>query len=353
MSEANSSSAFVSANYVNALLREFAEQGLDPAFILAEQQVDMADVQNKGCLDAAHFGRLFQAAIVFANNESLGMVSVGPVMVGTFRMMCLSIIHRPCLTSAVRRAGEFLDVCQSAGLKPALIELDHHSGVGFAAVAREPRSAAEILGLQNPVKIRTTLYLWHSLLSWLAGRNLPLRAVYFEFDEPERSEPWRKIFSCPVIFNGPCSMLSFEAGALGSPNIQNEASLAVFLKYSPYRLIVPSYYDQKLSDRILALFGDDFRQPLPTAQEVGQQLGMSLSTLRRQLGEEGTSFQRIKDESRRDAACQYLARAELSLLQVSSLLGFDESSAFFRAFKRWTGKTPSEYRADLAASRDV
>lgn len=349
MAETNSNSALISANYVLALLREFAELGLNPSIILAEQQVNIADVQSDGYLDAVQFGKLYQAAIKFANDESLGMVSTGPVMVGTFRMMCLSIIHCSCLASAVRRGGEFLDVCQSAGIKPEFVSSDGHPGIGFATVAREQRSTAEILADQSHIKIRTTLYLWHSLLSWIAGRNLPLRAVYFEFDEPERSEPWRKIFACPVVFNGPCSMLSFEAGLLDSPNVQNEQSLSVFLKSAPYRLIVPSYYDQKLGDRVLALFGDDFRQPLPSAQEVGRQLGMSLSTLRRQLNEEGASFQQIKDDCRRDAACQYLASAELSLIQVSSLLGFDESSAFFRAFKRWTGTTPSEYRAKLNA----
>ncbi len=347
MSDNQSNAAHISANYVHALLREFADQGMDPMVILNEQGVNIADVERQGYLDAALFGKMYQSAIKLANNESLGMVSVGPVMLGTFRMMCLSIIHRSRLETVVRRAGEFLDICMTVGVKPQFVEAEDYPCIGFAAVARETRSIDDILAMQNPVKIRTTLYLWHSLLSWFAGRHLPLRAVYFAFDEPERSEPWRKVFRCPMVFNAPFSMLSFELGVLDSPNVQNEQSLSVFLKSAPYRLIVPSYYDQKLGDRVLALFGDDFSRPLPSAHEVSRQLGVSLSTLRRQLGEEGSSFQRIKDECRCAAACQYLASPELSLAQITRLLGFDESSAFFRAFKRWTGKTPTEYRAGL------
>mgnify|MGYP006207581605 CR=1 FL=1 len=80
-------------------------------------------------------------------------------------------------------------------------------------------------------------------------------------------------------------------------------------------------------------------------QLLAQLDGVSPQTLRRHLREEGTSFQALKDELRRDIAIYHLGRADLSLLEIAEQLGFSEPSAFHRAFKKWTGLTPGAYRA--------
>jgi AraC-like DNA-binding protein len=99
-----------------------------------------------------------------------------------------------------------------------------------------------------------------------------------------------------------------------------------------------------LTSQIVALIGRDFSMPIPTAKEVANTLNMSLSKLRRRLLDEGTTFQKIKDECRRKTAVNYMNSPQLSINDVAVLMGFDETSAFFRSFKRWTGMTPGEYR---------
>jgi AraC-like DNA-binding protein len=71
---------------------------------------------------------------------------------------------------------------------------------------------------------------------------------------------------------------------------------------------------------------------------------MTPQTLRRRLGEEGQGFQSLKDHLRRDAAIEYLARPDMTLLDIADQLGFSEASTFHRAFKKWTGVAPGEYR---------
>jgi len=194
------------------------------------------------------------------------------------------------------------------------------------------------------MRIRTSLYMWHSLLCWFAGRALPLKEVIFHFRSPKNGAEWATLFGCNVRFEQPESALVFPAEALELANVQSEQTLQVFLKSVPYRLIVPSYREYTLRDRVLAIFGDDFSHALPDAAAVADKLGMSVSTLRRQLSAEKTTFQALKDECRRAAAIRYLASTDLTLNDIAGLLGFDESSAFFRAFKRWTGTTPTAYR---------
>ena len=77
---------------------------------------------------------------------------------------------------------------------------------------------------------------------------------------------------------------------------------------------------------------------------VAERLGMSARTLQRKLHASGTSHQELLDEMRRDLAVRYLREPGMAVCEVAYLLGFSESSAFHRAFKRWTGTTPSEFR---------
>jgi len=79
--------------------------------------------------------------------------------------------------------------------------------------------------------------------------------------------------------------------------------------------------------------------------DIAGEFHMAPTTLRRRLGAEGTSYQSIKDELRRDAAIHHLCTSSLSIADISSLVGFQEPSAFRRAFKTWSGVQPSEYRS--------
>ena len=99
-----------------------------------------------------------------------------------------------------------------------------------------------------------------------------------------------------------------------------------------------------LKAQVVALIGRDFSQELPGAEEVADRLHMSVSTLRRRLMEEKTTYQKVKDECRREAALNYMNSPQLSISDVAELMGFTDHSAFFRSFKKWTGLTPGAYR---------
>ena len=77
-------------------------------------------------------------------------------------------------------------------------------------------------------------------------------------------------------------------------------------------------------------------------EALGRRLGLSSRTLQRHLQKEGTTFQRTLDEVRTELARHYLKQSSMSGAEISFLLGFEDPNSFFRAFQRWTGKTPRE-----------
>jgi AraC-like DNA-binding protein len=85
----------------------------------------------------------------------------------------------------------------------------------------------------------------------------------------------------------------------------------------------------------------------PRRPKVASALGMSERTLQRRLAAEGTSFQRLLDDTRRELAQQYLGQKNVSLADAAYLLGFSDQSSFFRAAKRWFGSSPRHYRIRL------
>lgn len=84
-----------------------------------------------------------------------------------------------------------------------------------------------------------------------------------------------------------------------------------------------------------------------TEQDMANALHLSLRSLQRKLREEGTSYKVILEETRRELAKKYIQNSRLSISEISFLLGFSEISNFSRAFKRWNGRAPSEFRSEM------
>ncbi len=96
-----------------------------------------------------------------------------------------------------------------------------------------------------------------------------------------------------------------------------------------------------LSERIV----DQLSSGRATIKKIAADLGTSERTLNRRLAEQGISFEQLVDDIRKDLAMSYLNEGNVQLQELAFLLGFSTHASFTSAFKRWTGKTPSETRA--------
>lgn len=336
--------ASVPMSSVRYLLKAVEEQGLNQQAILDSLEITQDEITHNEFLSAYQYGMLYQKIMWLMQDESFGMLSGGKVPNGTFRMMCLCIIHSKSLSQALYRCSDFYEICRGPTVKPVLIKKGRFALVTLAPIDETIKDVKSLVELESKEQVRTTLSMWHHFISWLIGRRLHLKAAYFSCERPEDVEYYKTLFQSEVKFNQHANALVFPANYLDMPIMQTEDSLRGFLKTAPYQLMVMVENDNSLKSQVMALLGKDFSREMPSADEVASTLNMSVSTLRRRLNDEGTSYQHIKDECRKEAAITYMNAPKLSINDIAALMGFDEPSAFFRSFKKWTGMTPGEYR---------
>lgn len=334
----------VPANYVRHLISQAETQGYDVDGLLREEGLQLSDIDGHGEFSAETLGVLYQRMMYIAQDEYFGMLGGGKVPNGTFRMMCYSIIHAKSLEKAIYRASAFHEICRGSNVKPLLVRKGRYAKVSIATTDASGLDINDLLRDENPARIRTSLSMWHNFVCWMIGTRVDLKAVYFAYPEPEDHAHYQRLFQSEVRFSQHDNAFVFPSYYLDYPLVHNDESLRVFLKTAPYQLIATVSDDSSLKSQVIALLGNDFSREAPSAEEVANRLNMSVSTLRRRLLEEDTSYQKIKDECRKNAALGYINSPQLSINDVASLMGFDEPSAFFRSFKKWTGMTPGEYR---------
>jgi len=187
--------------------------------------------------------------------------------------------------------------------------------------------------------------MWLRFCGWLIGQHIDVSHATSAGPEPGFMVGIRHFFPCPVAYDQPYNTLTFSARHLDAPLIRSESELNVFLGLAPYYLVIEPYAATlSITHRIGEILGDDFRQEMPSFEQLTDLLGMSARTLRRRLEKEGTSYQRIKDNARRDVAISMLSRYRLTVSEVAEKVGFSDPSAFHRSFKKWTGQSPGSYR---------
>ena len=185
------------------------------------------------------------------------------------------------------------------------------------------------------------------LLRALCGSHPSPLAVTLLGAAPARIEPYQAFFGCPVAFSGHTSSMTFARSLLQQPLADRDRVLRSLLKrQASARLRAINPGDRFLSDFQRAL-GRALGKGTPSLEQVAADLAMSRATLQRRLQARGLTFQQALDHTRYEMARMYLEDPRVSLAEVAHLLSFSEQSAFNRAFRRWSGRTPGEFRAEV------
>jgi AraC-like DNA-binding protein len=180
------------------------------------------------------------------------------------------------------------------------------------------------------------------------GQQLNATELHLRRPQPDNPAPWRDFFGCTVIFGAErdCFLLDRETVdmPLPSANIPLANTFDSILAEQ-----MASFVDSDLISRSKAYLLRELTSGTPSAQELASALGMSQRSFQRKLGELGLTYQKVLDEIRHELARRYLDDQSKSVTEIAFLLGFSEQSAFTRAFRHWSGMSPSVYRGEQFA----
>jgi len=175
------------------------------------------------------------------------------------------------------------------------------------------------------------------------GDDLTVESVSIAHPKPDCSKKFDRFFGVKVKFDAKENQVIFAKNTLELRLVTSNPDLA-----RTHDEIVINYLKRFDKNNIVmqvrARIIEELNNGIPNQEKIASHLNMSLRNLQRKLKEENSSFKTILDETRSELSKQYLRGSDRSIIEVGFLLGFTEPSNFARAFRRWTGVSPNEYR---------
>jgi AraC-like DNA-binding protein len=177
----------------------------------------------------------------------------------------------------------------------------------------------------------------------LGGREFAPIRVSLSRPRPAKAETFEAVFRCPLEFGAPADEIHLPRAAMDTPLETANADLARHNEEILERQLAQQ--DNSIKNRARALLTGQLPQGEPSAELLAKSLNLSLRSLQRKLAAEGTSYEDLLSDTRCALALGYIRDPHYSISEVAYLLGFSDTSSFTRAFRRWTGQTPSAYRS--------
>ena len=187
--------------------------------------------------------------------------------------------------------------------------------------------------------------IWHRLACWITGVQLPLVEVQFSYPKPPHTYELNLMFPCKHKFDSTTNKMVFDRRFANAELIRSAPEVKSFLHKSPFDLLTIPGFDSSITGAVKQLLTRFYEegQNLPNLDATCKVLNLSLPTLHRRLLREGTSYQEIKDELKKDIAINLLTKEKRPVYEVAERIGFSDARSLTRAFKKWTGLTPREY----------
>jgi AraC-like DNA-binding protein len=321
--------------WILAIVRALQDAGVDDAALLRSVGMDPAKVGDlKHRFSQEQVTSLWMAAVATTGDENFGLKVARHIRPSTFHvvgyaMACSATLKRAAqrFARSARLVSDSAAVSFTAGDEVCVLDVDLNTR------GRPPIYQT----------IDTILAGFLLLCEWIRSARVVPVEVTFRHKAPLDARAYLELFCCPVHFGRSANTIVFRTADLEQPIPSANEEVAMLLDE-----LAATYLAQRFETRCSrkvreALIGQ-LPNGEPTKSETARRLGMSERTLLRRLRDENTTFQEVLDRLREELAYDYLQRDDLSMEQIASLLGFSSNSTFSRAFVRWTGERPSDWR---------
>jgi len=325
----------VSVVLVRPLAAAIGSAGLE-AFWGATDLTPQMLADGDARISAAQFCVAWAEALRLTGNRTLPLAIAGATPPGAFGIVEYVCRSAPTLGDALRQWVRYLNLLDDAVTVGLVVEGER----ALLRVERESEAPA-------PASHELCWALVARHARELTTRPFRVIAVELAHRAPADVAPYRAWFDAPVVFDAATTQLVLPASALDAALVSSDPALLAILTRAADELAKQTPTDPLLTAQVKRALGEALRSDDAGVDAIAQRLGLTGRSLQRRLEDEGTTFKQVREDVRRELAQRYLHDG-LAIAEISFLLGFSEPSAFFRAFKRWTGQTPLEARASRA-----
>lgn len=328
----------IDGNYVHNALTGLIKRGWDIDALLNSAGI------NPACFNTSNRRLTREQAVRLiktiwrSSNDEFMLLTENPCKLGIFALMVRSSHQYKTLDRFAQNAFHFYDLFTD-DIKSTLIKDGDQVHIQLS-LARPELDSEHFL-------IEFFLIIWHRLFSWLIDYKIPLIHAQFDFPEPKHIKIYDHLFPCEQNFKRSTNQITFDSSFLQHRIARTSQEIDEFLKDSPADLITIPGDNRSVTNKVFSLLMPDTKQrgklEFPNFEVLAKELGTTSQTLRRKLRKEGTHYQKIKDNIRKDMAIDLLSRESMTIQSIAQELGFAEPASFSKAFKIWTGISPSSY----------
>jgi AraC-like DNA-binding protein len=326
----------VSSILVRALVDVTERAGVDPAELLQGSPIDPSRLQHATQrFDSDDFERLQLRALDLTRDEALGLHMGERASEAAFDLVAHLVAHAPTLRQALEICAQFERLLMDG----AHLRLSERGAIGtirLELVRKSPRADRMLAEFAMAALMR--------LLEIFGGPAARARAVHFEHPCPGHRREYARIFAGSERFERDFTGIELDASILDRPQLHQHSALSAVLREHAEQQLQrvgnePGFIEQ-LQEYLLA------RAPsrIPDMQAAAKDWGTSVRSLRRRLSEHGISYRALVQATLEQSAKQLLGDPHRTVQETAHALGFADAAAFHRAFKRWTGLTPLEFR---------
>lgn len=322
----------VPQTFLKVLAEHLQRQGVEPTSVMPAEALRWG-LQHLGRYPAEAYCQLLLRAAERLNDPLLGLhlgQSIQPAHLGALGYVLLACENLGAALLRIQRYHRLLH-----DINPIQHHVEGDSMVLQWGVARgKPGALFDETGITAIVQFARSL----------CGRRLPVRGVDFVNPPPRQTQPFVDHFGCTVRWGQPVTRLVIPLESLQTPLHQPDPVLLGLMEEQVEAALahLPDSGDLiELTRRVVRQLA---RHGVPELEQVAAELRLSPRVFYRRLAERGQQFRQLRDQALRELAELHLADARLTLADVSELLGYTEQSAFSRAFKRWSGQSPMNWR---------
>jgi AraC-like DNA-binding protein len=326
--------ATLSIRLVRATVETADRLGIAPAHFLRLGQFDAARLEaEEGRITPAEFSRLCELLLELSGDPALGMHEGLRMTGASFNIVASLVVH-----AATLRQG-FESLFQIHALLNGQLR--------YRLSAQGPRATlccAAFEGVSAAVhrymaEVEMTAFS-RMLRFFVAGARPEL--VCFAHAAPSYRQEYARIFEGRERFEQACTGLVFDSALLDAPSVFKDKALHDTLRVQAAQRIARIARNTPYADRVSNFLAHN-AQGRPDMHAAARALGLSIRSLRRRLSAEGTSYQAVADGALAEVAKQHLLVGQRTIQETAFALGYADSGAFHRAFKRWTGTTPKAF----------